>query len=139
MKEMFLERYFGTDKKIKYMAYGLILANQMEAARTLNQLVDIMGGDVDSSLLMAAVNEKHREAFSFNEDIRNFSREQVVFQRSPSLATLGPLLMMAGYTYKEEYRGLFRGPRYAVMASSMPPLIFNSVEDFISWGLDEFK
>ena len=135
MTEMFLERYFGTDRKIKATAYGLILANQKEAARTLNQLVDIMGSDIDPGLLLSAVKERHANAFTI---LTRSDIDQSTFQKSPSLATLIPLCEAVGYSVKEE-GGLFDEPRYTVKSAGLPVWAFDSRKDFISWGKDHFN
>jgi hypothetical protein len=136
MTEMFLERYFGTDNRIKSVAHSFILANQKEAARTLNQLVDIMGSDIDPSLLLSAVKERHANAFAI---LARSCIDRSTFQKSPSLATLIPLCEAAGYIVKEEDRGIFKEPRYTVKGVGLPVWTFDSRKDFISWGKDHFN
>jgi curved DNA-binding protein CbpA len=138
MTEMFLERYFGTDRKIKATAYGLILANQKEAARTLNQLVEIMGSDIEPDLLLSAVKERHANAFIVNINSARSFINLDDFLKSPSLATLMPLCEAVGYSVKEE-GGLFDEPRYTVKGAGLSVWAFDSRKDFISWGKDHFK
>jgi curved DNA-binding protein CbpA len=143
MEDMFLERYFGTDPKIKDVARDLILAGQRNAAKTLNELVDVMGSGVDANRLIAVVNERHRAQI---EAARSASarKSAVAMQRGafiakPCIANLLPLCEAAGILVREQSNGLFRDPDYVVTSPGRIPLTFKSWEDFVAWGVNEFK
>ena len=59
LERRFLERYFGTSAKLVVYAKELISAGHREAAKTLNNFVDVMGSDVDPNLLIQRVEQQY--------------------------------------------------------------------------------
>lgn len=59
LERRFLERYFGTNATLIVFAKKLITAGQREAAKKLNNLVDVMGSDVDPNLLIQRVEKQY--------------------------------------------------------------------------------
>lgn len=143
MQDMFLERYFGTDQKVKDVARDLILGGHRDAAKTLNELVDVMGSGVDSNRLIAVVNERHRaqiyESRSAAARESAVSMQRSAFIAEPCIANLLPLCETARVTVKEKSNGFFRDPDYVVTPPGGSPLTFTTAKDFIGWGLKEFQ
>jgi curved DNA-binding protein CbpA len=149
MQDMFLERYFGTDPKIKDVASDLILAGQRDAAKTLNELVDVMGSAVDPNSLIEVINSRHSAALEGSRNAAAYERavamHRSAFLQRPCIANLLPLCEAAGFTVTEKSSGsLFRdwfhqGSHYTVLRPGRLPLSFTSWEDFVAWGVNEFK
>ena len=59
LERRFLERYFGTSATLVTYPKELIAAGNREAAKTLNNLVDVMGSDVDPNLLIQRVEQQY--------------------------------------------------------------------------------
>lgn len=59
LEQKFLERYFGTNANLILYAKELITAGHRDAAKTLNNLVDVMGSDVDPNLLIQRVEKQY--------------------------------------------------------------------------------
>ena len=55
LEQVFLKRYFGENTRILAFAKSLILDGHKAAARKLNQLVDVLGVDVDPLLIIERV------------------------------------------------------------------------------------
>jgi curved DNA-binding protein CbpA len=149
MQDMFLERYFGTDPKIKDVARDLILAGQRDAAKTLNELVDVMGSAVDPNSLIEVINSRHSAALEGSRNAaaheRAVAMHRSAFLQRPCIANLLPLCEAAGLKVSEKSNGsffrdwFFRDSHYTVSGSGRLPLTFTSWDDFVAWGVNEFK
>jgi DnaJ-domain-containing protein 1 len=148
MQDMFLGRYFGTDPKIKDVARDLILAGQRDAAKTLNELVDVMGSAVPAATLMERVHSTYGDmilerglqgvkasrvkASEYDHFKRRFSLE-------PTVRNLRDLCETVGYSVGERGQGLFKSVTYEVSLPTGKTIAFHSKEGLLGWGLHTFK
>lgn len=58
MERMFMERYFGSNQEVLIYAKYLVIRGQRVAARALNNLVDVMGSNVDGKLLISKIDKE---------------------------------------------------------------------------------
>ena len=58
LEQDYLEKYFGENKEVLKFARKLILDNQMEAAKELNQAVKLLGVNVDSLIIINRIVSK---------------------------------------------------------------------------------
>lgn len=68
LEREFLERFFGTNRAILAYARYLIMTTRRDAALFLNQLVDVLGSDVDADSLILKVRNKF-ELEPYFEDV----------------------------------------------------------------------
>jgi hypothetical protein len=144
MQDMFLERYFGTDPAIKDLACELIELGVRDAAKMLNELVDVLGSDVPAGHLVERVHKVHGEAigiarqslFGVRNDVRHFQKR---FQQDPTLRNLRVLSQCLNTRVVAVDRGVFMPLGYEATLPTGRSLTFNSEKDLIDWGLREFK
>jgi hypothetical protein len=144
MQDMFLERYFGTDPVIKDLACELIELGVRDAAKMLNELVDVLGSDVPPGHLIEKVHKVHGEAIrnarqsllGIGNDVRHF---QTTFQKDPTLRNLRVLCQSLNTRVVAVDRGIFKSLGYEATLPTGRSLTFNSERDLIDWGLREFK
>lgn len=115
----FLQRFFGTDPKVLEFARELIFAGQKAAAMALNELVDVLGSDVDASLLIQQINVRFdlpaaREARLRREEVQRLIPHVRTGRDYDAAAQLARLL---GYQLTEKSAGLFSGLKVTVMAA----------------------
>lgn len=144
MQDMFLERYFGTDPKIKEFALELIELGVRDAARMLNELVDVLGSNVPAEPLIERVQQTHRDAIkSVKAKIATEpSRERglkKLFLNNPNPNTLRNLCAFMGYVSVRREQGMFKSSSYEVTYPTGRTLFFGSEKELIAWGLREFK
>lgn len=143
LQDMFLERYFGTNASIKGVAHDLILSGKRDAAKSLNELVDVMGSEVDANRLIAVLNDRHGHELQTSRSLSlgrtAMGMHRSAFVEKPCLANLIPLCEASGFAIREKSQGLFRDTHYVVTPPGKLSLTFNSAKDFVSWGLNEFK
>jgi DnaJ-domain-containing protein 1 len=143
MQDMFLERYFGTDPKIKEFARELIDLGARDAANLLNELVDVLGSEVPAGHLIERVHK------TYGDTIRNLRRQAFkgshyahfkrCFDSEPTVRSLLDLCETAGYAVGKRGQGLFKPFGYEVTYPAGQTLIFDSQEELIAWGLREFE
>ena len=82
VEQVFLERYFGINPKILDYGRSLIFAGHKAAAKALNNLVDVMGSNVDADLMIGRIDKqfgfdviRQREINRLNEVERESERE----------------------------------------------------------------
>jgi len=142
MEDQFLERYFGTDARIKELAGELIRLGARDAAKTLNQLVDVLGSGVPADNLIARVHRQHGDAIEAAHQRRQrqveVSRAVERFRLSPDAYYLKALCSRAGYIVREQGQGLFKSLTYEVVSPQQQKLKFSDEKDFIAWGTNVF-
>lgn len=143
MQDMFLERYFGTDPEIKEFAKELIDLGAREAARMLNELVDVLGSEVSAGHLIDRV---HKTFGDMIRDLRlqglkgsHYAHFKRCFVLEPTVRNLRDLCETAGYSVGERGQGMFKPVGYEVTCPSGSTVVFHSQEGLIAWGLREFK
>jgi len=123
----FLSRYFGTNEQVLGFAKDLIVSGRKEAAKLLNQIVDVMGSDVDAKLLIDRVQERFPN--SFDHEVQELSKELTRTGRSVLAIRIAklrgyeveqPILSVAGYLYAITKEGEVRRE-------------FKTTDEFTSW------
>lgn len=140
LERSFLTRYFGNNPKVMNYARSLILEGHRDAALALNQLVGVMGSDVEPSRLFenierrfkikqgqekAAEDARPRE---YVETLIRGVREHRHFDSARQLARI------QGYNVTTELKGFSR-VRTMVHVTSDAGMVqsFDSSLDFINW------
>lgn len=59
LQKQFLNTYFGADLDIQYFARNLILAGELQAAKSVNRAVKVMGKSLEVSALKASICAEH--------------------------------------------------------------------------------
>lgn len=143
LEKNFLRRYFGSDEKILQYARILILDGHKAAAKALNRLVDVMGSEIDASLLITKIDED----FGFRQarddalmQAQKRSRVEWLVHAVRSLeyyAEARELANLRGYETEEVGGGIFSGPSVNVkkIATGETFQFKNSVA-FVSWAKD---
>jgi curved DNA-binding protein CbpA len=138
LERRFLERYFGTDAEVVAYAKSLIATGHRDAARTLNNLVDVMGSDVDHALLLRKVEKQYRiQAAKLNNEyllqlvakVREFGYFDDATQLAKSM----------GYIIDEHSTGFFGSKlEVTVTAPQGTTTKFQSGLEFIRWVKTSF-
>lgn len=155
MEHHFLERFFGTNPTIVEYAKSLIQLGMRDAVRRLNQLVDVLGSDVDPHLLTEKVDqefcvrEKRRAAWEAAEAAR-LSEEQrrnkanrikiltSSFMQNRYLQDGIDLASEMGYLVEEFGGGFISPSKYKVSKPGfMPEQVFASPGEFVRWAAKE--
>ena len=143
MQDMFLERYFGVDPEIKKFARELIDLGARDAAKMLNELVDVLGSDVLAGHLIERVHKAHGDAIRKGRVNRvrasHYDHFKRCFHQEPSVRSLRDLCETMGYSVGERGQGIFKGLAYEVTDPSGLNTSFHSAEGLIAWGFTEFK
>jgi curved DNA-binding protein CbpA len=133
LERNFLERYFGKNATIIEYAKEIIADGHRDAARTLNHLVDVMGSEVDPSLLVHRIERQYglRAARLRTTELKTLA-DTVLRFGSFHLSKL--LAQQLGYSVEEHSSG-FMGSKLAITVthSSGAPRRFTSGNDFVSW------
>lgn len=143
---MFLRRYFGTDDEILNFARSLIFSGLKLPAKKLNQLVDVLGSDVDAEAIIERVSvEFNLRQYLKNEidesenllKIRKLSsrvrRSILDFRSAKELAELN------GFTVEEVSRYFIVFGSIVVKSKSKETLKFSGRLSFCNWVLDTFS
>lgn len=143
MQSLFLERYFGTDEKIKDFAKELIDLGARDAAKMLNELVDVLGSEIIAEHLIDRVHRTHGDTIRrlrlSRVKNRHFAHFKRCFELEPTFGNLRDLCETAGYSVGERGQGLFNPVAYEVECPSGQILLLHSREEFIDWGIKEFS
>jgi curved DNA-binding protein CbpA len=123
----FLSRYFGTDKRVLAFAKDLILAGKKDAAKLLNQLVDVMGSDVDAKLLIERVLERFPN--SSDGQVRELSKE---LARTGDVNVARRIAKLRGYDVEQHAVGVF-GYKLVVTKSGEAKREFFASDEFTAW------
>jgi curved DNA-binding protein CbpA len=123
----FLSRYFGTNQQILAAAKDLIMSGKREAAKLLNQLVDVMGSDVDAKLLIDRVAQTFPN--SFDQEVQELGKELARTGRSVVAIRIAKL---RGYEVEQPVIGV-AGYLYAVKKSGEVRREFKTTGEFIDW------
>lgn len=104
LERQFLQRFFGTDPEILKYAKELILMGHREAAKMLNQLVDVMGSQLAAQLLI----DKVEGRFDLRRNKEKKARVENIRRRielSGSTTDICELAAELGFEIKEQHAG----------------------------------
>jgi hypothetical protein len=143
MESMFLERYFGTDPAVVAYAKTLILAGHRDAAKALNTLVDVMGSNVDASLLVGRIDQdfglrQKREQEAAERNARDRLRD--VADHLKLLRQYGDAKFIAehfGHQVDEIGGGWLADPSIRLKTPAGQELSFKRSPMFVQWVLTE--
>ena len=131
LEQAFLERHFGTNKQILKFVRLLIFSGNRAAVKELNQLVDVMGSDVDPNLLIQGIEKKFgrmREQVEIDE----MARIRANFLRSKDLLSARLLAANLGYKVEVLAEGFFKPNSYRVSGNNVLHY-FEAEDQFIGW------
>ena len=131
MELRFLERYFGSNYNIIKFAKELIQNGRKDEAKKLNQLVDVMGENIDPHLIIANVKKNYKD--------NSLSLIQV-FKNNPIYENVRKLVEYNNYKIHERDKG-FMNPRTEITMISLSndTLIFDDKYDFVKYVKDNFE
>ena len=139
LEETFLKRYFGTNPKILEFATSLVLDGEKAAAKALNRLIDVLGSDVDPSLVIDRVDsEFHLQEFQIKREKAQAERDGLwqlkrVVKVSGYYADAIALAKKLGYTATEVGGGLFTAPEIDVRSPTQDTLRLKNAYAFVYW------
>ena len=140
LERNFLARYFGTNEKILDYAKGLVMSGQKDAAKALNQLVDVLGSDIDPSLLISKIDSdfgrqkaRRQEAAS---NVGNDRLDQLIY----AVSQLGhyrearELATLCGFQTEEIGRGLLSSSQIRVISRAGEITTLKNEPAFVHWA-----
>lgn len=139
LEETFLKRYFGTNPKILEFATSLVLDGEKAAAKALNRLIDVLGSDVDPSLIIDRVDsEFHLQELQIKREKAQAERDGLwqlkrVVKVSGYYADAIALAKKLGYTATEVGGGLFTAPEIDVRSPTQDTLRLKNSYAFVYW------
>jgi curved DNA-binding protein CbpA len=139
MEQKFLETYFGSNPSIIDFARLLIKYGEKEAVRSLNKYVDVLGSDLDSTLIIQKIKDKFPSIFQVVQNSTRVRDAKQKFMGTGSLESAIALTKASGY-FIAIRPGAFLDPTdlYSVFDSiqgEKGTLILETVspDKFISW------
>ncbi len=133
LERSFLQRYFGSSDAIIVYAKDLILSGERAAAKMLNELVDVMGSDVDPSLLVQNIESKFHIRAKKNVLRQRQAKSSKVLESGDYLDAL-EFARWLGYRVEEHSSGLLgRNLVITVTHESSAPIEFRTIKAFVSW------
>lgn len=133
LERAYLERYFGTDPEVLSYAKELIAAGNRKAAQKLNQLVDVMGSQVESGLLIQRVEQEYgvRAERARRHAIDGLT--ELVLREGGYDASYR-LAMLLGYSVNLRGRGFLGSTTTATVTSASHEVKeFSSMAEFVKW------
>lgn len=122
MELAFLQRYFGANQQVLEFARGLIAAGERFALLRLNQIVDVLGSDVDASDIINRVLEDHPQGEEKRANTKpNYGKSgraslvQKVLDKGNYSDAL-ELARASGFQVSERDDGIFLGTRIHVVS-----------------------
>lgn len=141
LEHVFLERHFGTNQRVLEYARYLVFHGQRDAAKALNRLVDVLGSDVDASLLIGQIDAKYGI-----DDLRKRDDEAAAkaakiallkkdlsssFYRTDQFFSARSLLPLLGYEMTED--GKLFNAKITVTSPAGEVRIFDGRRDLVNW------
>ncbi|MEK8029169.1 J domain-containing protein [Pseudaquabacterium rugosum] len=138
MERRFLEVYFGSDHAVVGFAKELINSGRRDAALRLNKLVDVMGSDVDSELLIKNVEQafgvlRSREQTEEAHRRREHLLKLVAFVNFNYADQSIELARAFGYKVSEKSVGFWSGAVVVMCAPNGEILEFKGYTPFVEW------
>ena len=140
LERNFLARYFGNNEQILDYAKGLVMSGQKDAAKALNQLVDVLDSDIDPILLISRIDSD----FGLKKARRQEAASEVGIVRLDQLIhavkylghyrearELGTLL---GFQIERIGWGLFSSSEIRVISRTEEVIIFKNESAFVQWA-----
>ena len=143
LENAFLQRYFGTNPKILQFAKDLIDEGAKDAARRLNQIIDVMGSDIEVELIISRV----------ERDFPAIRSAHVKSEKARKLRALSPLISLVlergnypdatelansmGYKISERSGGIFSDTKVNLIKPDGKNIDFENKSMFIAWVKDQ--
>jgi curved DNA-binding protein CbpA len=132
MEKNFLKRYFGSNEKIISFARELIHRGHRNAAKELNQTMDLLGSSVNPDTVIRKIKEDFLGQGSTEDPVKASARSLL---RMPTVNAAKEFLERIGWKVRD--KSTFFGPnRYEVAKGSISH-DFEDVDSFISFSLSE--
>lgn len=142
LEEAFLQRYFGTNPKILQFAKDLIDEGAKDAARRLNQIIDVMGSEIEVDLIIDRVERDLpaiRSAHVKNEKARKLKGlsplVNLVLERG-NYPDATELARSMGYKISERSGGIFSDTKVDMIKPDGEKIEFENKWMFIAWVKD---
>lgn len=138
----FLQKYFGTNKKILEYAKELISGGHKSAAKELNRAVSLFGSDVNPNTLIFRINEKFFNGYTPDGSIQVKNRSvdgANVFLRNSSPSNACALIRQVGGTINQDfgffsssYNVSYKKKTYELSTSELISLATEIAKDILS-------
>jgi len=131
LEQAFLERHFGSNKEILKFVRLLIFSGNRAAVKELNQLVDVMGSDVDPILLIQRIEKKFKSPRDPTE-IDEGDKRRADFLKLGDTWSARFLAEHLGYKVDEVSKGFFTPNIYRLSGNKVQHDFVGEVQ-FIGW------
>ncbi len=135
LEQAFLERHFGSNKEILKFVRLLIFSGNRAAVKELNQLVDVMGSDLDPNLLIQRIEKKfgrHGDQVASDQIVRS----RADFLKSGDIRSALFLTENLGYRVDVINPGFFKSMIKSVVyrvSGNNAEHDFEDEHEFIGW------
>lgn len=139
LEQAFLERYFGTDVQIIQYAKVLSMFRLKQPLRALNYLVDVLGTEVESKLVISKIETDFGlETISNSSTKDERQRAELIyaissFRRNGFYNDAKLLAVALDFTVTEEHTGLF-GSQIVLTHNAGSKLTFKDRSTFLAWA-----
>lgn len=140
LEHNFLSRYFGTNEQILRFSKELILSGHRDAAKALNQLVDVIGSNAEASLLVAKIErdfgfKRAREHETASRVERGHFEQLVHVVRALGYyEDARELAELLDFKTEEVGGGFFAPAQVRVTSKSGDVLNFKNPTEFVHWA-----
>jgi curved DNA-binding protein CbpA len=138
----FLEKYFGTNKKILEFAKELVVGGYRDAAKELNHAVSILGSDVNPSTIISRINEKffngydpHVSSLVKKRSVdlaNNFMRNNTPGNACTLIKQVGGFINQDFGFFSSSYIVTYKNKKYELSTSELITLASEIAKDLLS-------
>jgi curved DNA-binding protein CbpA len=131
MEDQFLTSYFGTNQKILDYARSLIAKGQKDAVKKLNSLVELLGDDLESDVVIRKIEEEFgkREANAAKLKVL----KAIIAGNEYCIETFDYANLL-GYHVEIKKGGIFSADRYSIRSQDNKTLLYET-DNFVKMSI----
>ena len=140
MERIFLETYFGNNPEVIKFARYLIEIGQRKAVKRLNNYVEIMGTDIEPSLIINKIKQDYRDIFYGILNQKKLENAKNKYRFDPSIENVVAVVEASNYICEISHGGIFSHDSFSIyerlgIDGSRGLKVLNSAspEDFRLW------
>ena len=137
---IFLETYFGNNPEVIKFARYLIEIGQRKAVKRLNNYVEIMGTDIEPSLIINKIKQDYRDIFYGILNQKKLENAKNKYRFDPSIENVVAVVEASNYICEISHGGIFSHDSFSIyerlgIDGSRGLKVLNSAspEDFRLW------